>query len=68
MKNLTLTGGFHNCSPIRVRISDDQMTALKDGESLDMILSDNQIKKLERHFCGVSGCTCGSWRRAEIEW
>ena len=64
---VTLSGGFHNSPKIRVRIKKGfTMDALHTGELYDA-LSDGQVKKLERHFCGIKGCECGSWVKAQIE-
>lgn len=68
MKYVTFCGGFHNCGAIRVRVNDEQYKNINEGfYPLDEILSEGQIKRLNRHFCGVKGCTCGGVLRAEIE-
>lgn len=29
-------------------------------------MTPTQRSRLKRHFCGIPGCCCGSWRRATI--
>jgi hypothetical protein len=63
---VTFTGGFHNSGAISVLIQRSPMTVedyWKSGQ-IFAILSDRQIKRLDRHFCGVSGCKCGGLLRA----
>ena len=68
MKTITLSGGFHNSREIRFRISDENYNDLKNQKiALFEVLSPNQLKRAERHFCGISGCCCGSYARAEID-
>lgn len=68
MKYMTLSGGFHNAGAIRVRVNEQQYNDLKEGfYPLDEILSEGQMKNLNRHFCGVKGCTCGGVMRANVE-
>lgn len=55
---LTLHGGFHNVDPINVHIS------ARDYATLADVLSDTQLARVNRHFCGVEGCTCGGILRA----
>lgn len=69
MKYVTFYGGFHNCGAIRVRVSEEQRNDIAEGFTpLYDILSDGQLRRLNRHFCGVRGCTCGGVNRATIEW
>ena len=67
MKYVTFSGGFHNCGAIRVRVSEEAYDELKNGGALLESLSNSQINRLNRHFCGVDGCTCGGVMRAEME-
>ena len=68
MKTITLSGGFHNSPAINFRISESAYNALKSGEAqLYEVLSPNQLKRADNHFCGIKGCTCGGCMRAEIE-
>lgn len=68
MKYVTFYGGFHNAGSIRVRVNDEQYNDVKEGFCpLDEILSEGQMNRLNRHFCGVKGCTCGGVMRATIE-
>lgn len=68
MKKVTFYGGFHNVEAIRVNVSEEQYNDIKEGfYPLDEILSEGQMKRLNKHFCGVDGCTCGGVHRAEIE-
>ena len=65
---LELSGGFHRSGRIRVRLLTD-LWGLRPEDipaALDHWLSPYQRRRLERHFCGIPGCACGSWHRAEI--
>jgi len=53
MLKVTLSGGFHNASPINLRV--------KDGS-----LSLGQYKRLQNHMCGIKNCVCG-WLGYEID-
>lgn len=44
---VTVSGGFHNVGPLRLRI--------KGG---DESLSAGQYKRLKKHLCGVAECQC----------
>ena len=68
MKKIRLSGGFHNSEEVSILLSDAKYKDLKEGvSSLQEVLSPSQYKKLDRHFCGIKGCTCGSFMRAKIE-
>lgn len=67
-KTITLFGGFHNATAINLRISESAYNALKSGEArLYDVLSPNQRKRADNHFCGIKDCTCGGCMRAEID-
>jgi hypothetical protein len=67
MKKLTLSGGFHNSPETTIQVSDKDYEAYKSGSvALYEILSPAQDKRLRKHFCGIAGCTCGSYTRATI--
>ncbi|HPS30199.1 MAG TPA: hypothetical protein PLZ43_08085 [bacterium] len=64
-----LSGGYHNSEPISLRIgypAENIKLAIATGNFSDL-LSAYQLKKIERNFCGISGCTCGSYTRADIK-
>lgn len=62
---LTLHGGFHNANAVNVHISARDYECLRDHEAtLVDVLSETQLAKMNRHFCGVEGCTCGGVLRA----
>lgn len=68
MKTIKLYGGYHNAPETKVRISDNAYCDLKNGNStLSEVLTQSQQKRLDRHFCGLNGCKCGSFMRATIE-
>jgi hypothetical protein len=46
---LTLKGGFHNVKARRFHLQPGGVATYK------------QFREMERHLCGVSGCTCGVW-------
>ena len=66
---IKLSGGYHGSNPTRVYLGYSRATVRKKIESgeLHELLTESQISRLERHFCGIPGCTCGSWRRANID-
>ena len=69
---VTLSGGFHDVDGITVRVpcSEAMVGVTNNREIIDYlnnVISDGQRKRLERHFCGIQGCTCGSWTRATVE-
>lgn len=67
MKKLTLSGGFHNAAETTIQVSGNDYKALKSGNvALGEILTPAQERRLRRHFCGIQGCTCGSYIRATI--
>lgn len=68
------SGGFHNSKETYVIVSQKAYNAFDDverglissSEWIENYLSDNQKKRLENHFCGIKGCTCGSYTRADF--
>ena len=65
---ITLFGGFHNSPAVNVLIPDYAYENLKSGmETLQGVLSDKQRERMHRHFCGIKGCTCMSYHRAQWE-
>lgn len=66
---ITLYGGFHNAPSVNVMIPEHSAECLREGyETIQGVLTDAQLKRMMKHFCGVKGCTCGGVRRATIEW
>lgn len=63
-KRITLSGGFHNSRNIRVQVPADFHPAT---DRLIDVLSETTIERLNRHFCGIRGCTCGGLQRANVE-
>ena len=63
-----LSGGFHSAASIRIRVMSDLWAYPAEDipAALDYWLSPYQRRRLERHFCGIPGCSCGSWHRAII--
>lgn len=65
---LSLSGGFHNSPEIKIRVSNTSYRAYSIGSiTFTEMLTDYQQKKLSRHFCGIKGCTCGAYMRADID-
>lgn len=65
---ITLFGGFHNASAITIRVSNETAKDIHEGfHPLFDCLTSYQLRRLNRHFCGVRGCTCGGVIRADIE-
>jgi len=70
-------GGFHNSGSIGTVVPSINSfgKSIYDCDNLveylDTVLTDTQRANLEKFFCGIAGCTCGSWTRAMIriiEW
>lgn len=65
---ITFFGGFHNSNAITIRVSNETANDIREGfYPLSECLTSYQLRRLNRHFCGVKGCTCGGVMRAEIE-
>ena len=64
-----LSGGYHGSPQTRVYLGADLSTVREKIESgeLHELLTESQISRLDRHFCGIAGCMCGSWRRAHAQ-
>lgn len=66
---VTLSGGFHNSSPINISLPEKVAESLREGEVYITdfhVLSRAQRQKLDRHFCGIKGCMCGGVARAKM--
>lgn len=50
---------FHNASDITLHINDD-MLIYRGDEVVAAELTPAQVRRINRHFCGISGCGCGS--------
>lgn len=69
-----ISGGFHNSSETHVNVSKEAYDAFDDVVNGKMSevgwcerwLTNNQEKRLWNHFCGIKGCTCGSYIRANF--
>lgn len=68
---ILMEGGVHNCNPVGIWLQVSQLQIedfFRSSKSLDEIveetLSDEQRQRLERYFCGIKGCRCGSYHRA----
>ena len=61
---VTLSGGFHNAGPINVKVPKNFDPV---HDCIIDVLGQSVIKKLDRHFCGINGCTCGGVFRATAE-
>ncbi len=72
-KTVTFSGGFHNSSPITLHMNfGADLDDYKEGRiELKELVRNNltpyQSKRLDKHFCGIQGCTCGGWFRADID-
>ena len=51
---ITVSGGFHNSSPISLRLRDGAMSV-------------GQYKRLRNHMCDMKGCICGMRHGWEID-
>ena len=57
---------FHNSAPLNLRFRDSSIVLPIDGSAL-LRLSSSQLRRVINHFCGVSGCSCGSAGVMELE-
>lgn len=61
---ITLFGGFHNSDAINAIIRQSDLEDLKTNNiAIEDALS-RQLEHLNRHFCGIKGCSCGGVNRA----
>lgn len=51
IKQITISGGFHNAGAITVRAKIDPRGGIT--------LSQHQAKRIGDHMCGIRGCICG---------
>jgi len=64
-KIVEIWGGFHNqMKTIRVRVPKDWT---KREQNLAEVVSESTYYRIQRHLCGISGCTCGGIQRATID-
>jgi hypothetical protein len=65
---LKLSGGFHDSGEIVFRVAADSAQEVVSGErELYDALSANQLKRADKHFCGISDCQCGGCHGKNIE-
>lgn len=65
---LKLSGGFHNASTITFRVAADNAQEVVSGDrELCDALSAKQLKRADKHFCGISDCQCGGCHGKGIE-
>lgn len=62
-----LSGGFHNAQETMLVLKGERWEGESIHDAIARLASEGQLFRITRHFCGVSGCTCGSWCRAEAE-
>lgn len=63
-KKIGLYGGFHNVSEIKVVVPVESAESLKQGYStLQDVLTPGQLKRVQKHFCGMDDCCCGGIHR-----
>ncbi len=62
-----LVGGFHNAPGTCLILQGERNPEESISDAVHRLASEGQLARLERHFCGVRGCSCGSWCRAEAE-
>lgn len=69
MKRIRLYGGFHDSPAITINVKNEKAVVDWQNGQIDFydILTDYQRARLENHFCGIRGCTCGSFMRATKE-
>ena len=50
---------FHNVPDITLHIADTNII-YNNGDPYCVLLTTSQIKRVRKHFCGMSGCCCDS--------
>ena len=75
MKTIKLRGGFHNCPPISLRVSEKAYIEAENSEMfspdstgsvsewVEAYLTPYQQKRVEKHFCEIKDCFCGGISR-----
>lgn len=70
---ISLIGGYHERPEMSVVINikpgaiiDYDTGQISAIELIENYASPYQLKRLQRHFCGIRRCTCGSWQRADL--
>ena len=59
---------FHNVSDLTIRVRPENYIYLRDGKTVAAVwLTQSQIKRINRHFCGSPSCSCGSGPRGYEE-
>ena len=64
---IRLVGGFHSAPETMLVLKGERWEGESIHDAIARLASERQLSRLNGHFCGVSGCTCGSWCRAEAE-
>ena len=62
---IRLVGGFHSAPETMLVLGGERWEGESIHDAIARLASERQLSRLNGHFCGVSGCTCGSWCRAE---
>lgn len=62
---IRLVGGFHSAPETMLVLKGERWEGESIHDAIARLASERQLSRLNGHFCGVSGCTCGSWCRAE---
>ena len=59
---------FHNQGPINLIVSEERDSSWDDDDDC-YVISKHQARRIEQHFCGVTGCRCpgGSVRQLDPE-
>lgn len=53
MRKIIVEGGFHNRGKMELRVKGNHISKVQE-------------RKMEKHFCGMDDCTCGSYWRANF--
>lgn len=65
---LTMWGGFHKVSSITVLVPEYSARCLREGyETLQGVMTPYQLRRVQKHFCGMAECRCGGIHRG-VEW
>lgn len=64
--DLNTRNNFHNAGDIVIMV-DPTKTVIFNGDEL-LCLTDYQSTRIEKHFCGMSDCCCGSGPLVEYDY
>lgn len=65
---IEVSGGFHNAHGITFRVDREAAQDVISGDRLLYdALSESQLKRADKHICGISDCQCGGCHGKDVE-